>query len=85
MLSTCTKDGGDQALPFRTPADYLLSIPDLRDSPLQTREYSFLANSRVISAISWSPNHCCSRAGGAALLAGNFEESSGEQGVQLPW
>ena len=47
MLSTCTKDGGDQALPFQTPADYLLSIPDLRDSPLQTREYSFLTNPRV--------------------------------------
>ena len=48
MLSTCTKDGGDQAPPFQTPADYLLSIPDLRDSPLQTREYSFLTNPRVI-------------------------------------
>ena len=47
VLSTCTKDGGDQALPFPTPADYLLSIPDLRDSPLQTREYSFLTNPRV--------------------------------------
>ncbi len=47
VLSTCTKDGGDQALPFQTPADYLLSIPDLRDSPLQTREYSFLTNPRV--------------------------------------
>lgn len=47
MLDSCRKDGGDQVLPFQTPADYLLSMWDLPQSPLKTREYSFLANPRV--------------------------------------
>ena len=47
MLETCTKDGGDQVLPFQTPADYLLNFWVLPSSPLKYREYSFLNNSRV--------------------------------------
>lgn len=47
VLETCRKDGGDQILPFQTPADYLLSMWDLPKSPLKTREYSFLDNPKV--------------------------------------
>ena len=47
VLETCRKDGGDQVLPFQTPADYLLSFWALPSSPLSYREYSFLDNPRA--------------------------------------
>ena len=47
VLETCRKDGGDQVLPFQTPADYLLSFWALPSSPFSYREYSFLDNPRV--------------------------------------
>ncbi len=47
MLETCRKDGGDQVLPFQTPADYLLSFWALPSIPFSYKEYSFLDNPRV--------------------------------------
>ncbi|CAL5220947.1 g3049 [Coccomyxa viridis] len=47
VLETCRKDGGDQVLPFQTPADYLLSFWALPSSPFKYKEYSFLDNPRV--------------------------------------
>lgn len=47
VLETCRKDGGDQVLPFQTPADYLLSFWALPSSPFNYREHSFLDNPRV--------------------------------------
>ncbi len=42
VLETCRKDGGDQVLPFQTPADYLLSFWALPSSPLSYRSIAFL-------------------------------------------